>query len=262
MERRVALSTGVSLALEEHGEGTPVVLLHAWGEGRGSFERLVPLLPRTARVVVPDLRGSGDSDKPPQGYSLVAAAADVVALLDELGLDSAVLVGTSSGGYVAQQVAVSAPGRVSGLVLVGSPRSLRGIGDPFGSLLADLGDPVTLADVVALTEGIPLHAELPAGFLDRRVQEGLRIPAHVWLRGYEGLLAAEPPTDTGRIVAPTLVLWGSADELLPREDMEDLCRAVPGSELRVYDGTGHAVLWEQPERVAADIRAFLAGRLG
>ncbi len=72
-----------------------------------------------------DQRGHGDAEKPVGGYDLGSFAADVEAFMDTAGLAAAVLVGSSSGGYVAQQVALDAPSRVSGLVLVGSPRSLH-----------------------------------------------------------------------------------------------------------------------------------------
>jgi pimeloyl-ACP methyl ester carboxylesterase len=73
-----------------------------------------------------DQRGHGAADKPADGYTVVDLADDVVAFVDAVGLSSAVLLGSSSGGYVAQQVAVRTPYRVNRLVLVGSPRRLRG----------------------------------------------------------------------------------------------------------------------------------------
>src|SRR6516162_5635179 len=118
--RRVVLATGVSVPYVSAGPttGAPVVLLHAWGESWHSFDRLLPLLPGTVHAVAMDLRGHGDADKPATGYSLAEVAADVVAFMDAAGIPSAVLLGSSSGGYVAQQVAITSPDRVSGLVLV------------------------------------------------------------------------------------------------------------------------------------------------
>lgn len=126
--KRADLSTGVSLPYTSTGldSATPVLLLHAWAESSRSFDRLLPLLPETVRAIALDLRGHGDSEQPATGYSLEELAQDVVALMDALGLSSAVLLGSSSGGYVAQQVAVINPDRVAGLVLVGAPRSLQG----------------------------------------------------------------------------------------------------------------------------------------
>jgi rifampin ADP-ribosylating transferase len=258
--RRVAISTGIEIAYDEHGgAGTeaPLVLLHAWGEGRGSFDRLWPFLPDELHVIVPDLRGAGESSKPPTGYAIPDGAADVVGLLDALDIRSAWLVGTSSGGYLAQQVAVAFPERVRGLVLIGSPRSLRGAGDPFGPMLAELTDPVSREDVAALGAVIPTSVDVPPDFAERQVQDALSIPAAAWRAGYAGLLDAVPPTDAGSITAPTLIVWGADDELLGRDEAEALQRAIPGSELRIYEDTGHLVLWERPERVAEDVVRFV-----
>jgi pimeloyl-ACP methyl ester carboxylesterase len=82
-------------------------------------------VPPTLRIFAMDQRGHGDADKPADGYALVNFADDIEAFMDAVGLRSAVLLGSSSGGYVAQQVAVQAPHRVDGLVLVGAPRSLH-----------------------------------------------------------------------------------------------------------------------------------------
>ena len=87
--------------------------------------------------------------------------------------------------------------------------------------------------------------------------DGARIPAHVWRETFNGLCVATPPSDAGSITSPTLILWGDRDELLAREQEDDLVRAIPGSRMIVYEGTGHLVLWEQPERVATDLTAFV-----
>jgi rifampin ADP-ribosylating transferase len=122
----------------------PVVLLHAWGESLGRFDRLLALLPATIHAVAMDQRGHGAADKPADGYSLLELADDVVAFLDAVGLSSAVLLRSSSGGYVAQQVAIRAADRVTGLVLVGSPRSLGGR-PSFADEVGRLTDPVDRA---------------------------------------------------------------------------------------------------------------------
>lgn len=255
--QRLMLASGLRLVVREYGSGVPVLLVHAWGETHRSFDRLVPLLAGHLRLVVPDQRGAGDSDKPPDGYSLAQSAADLVELLDALDLTSIFLVGTSSGGYVAQQISVDHADRVDGLVLVGSPHSLAGGGDPFGAVLSDLHDPVTLNDVRSINSAISLDHPVPAQFLADQDQSALTIPPHVWRAAYDGLLTATPPLDTGRITIPTLVLWGATDEVLPRKQADDLVAAIPGARLVVYQGTGHLVLWEQPERVASDILSFV-----
>ena len=169
---------------------------------------------------------------------------------------SAVLVGSSSGGYVAQQVAVSRPDRVSGLVLVGAPRTLQGR-PPFADEVERLTDPVDAGWVRDSLAWFPLHQPVPRWYLDDRVRDGTRVPAHVWRATFEGLVTATPPTDQGPVTAPTLVLRGDHDDLLAGEH-QDLAAVIPQARTVVYEETGHLVLWEQPDRVAADLADFLA----
>lgn len=236
--------------------GTPVLLLHAWGESRRSFDQLVPLLPVTIRAIALDQRGHGDSGQPEEGYSLEDFAADIVAFMDVAGLSTAVLVGSSSGGYVAQQVAVTSPQRVAGLVLVGSPRDLQGR-PPFADAIDQLSDPLDADWVRESMTWFPRFHPVPRWYIDDRVRDGVRIPARVWRDTFYGLIAARPPTDAGTIVAPTLVICGGRDELLTLEQEEALSAAIPVSRLVIYEDTGHLVLWEQPERVASDLITFV-----
>ena len=105
------LSTGVRMPYVSVGpsSATPVMLLHAWGESRRSFDRLISELANSVHAVTFDQRGHGEADTPKDGYSLAAMAEDVVAFMDAIGIASAVLLGSSSGGYVAQQVAALNP---------------------------------------------------------------------------------------------------------------------------------------------------------
>ncbi len=258
--RRIALATGVELAVDEYGDGTPVLLLHAWGETHHIFDRLVPLLLDTLQLIVPDQRGVGESSKPPGGYGLFDAVDDVVALLDEMGVDTCWIAGTSSGGYVAQQLALSHPERVSGLVLIGAPSNLqRRSPDFLVQQLSLFHDPVTRDDIHTLNGVLPLHAVVPESYLEDQVLAALTIPSHVWRAGLEGLIAAEPPIQRGSITVPTLILWGEEEDVLPAEQGEELAEAIEGSHLVTYEGTGHLVLVERPERVAEDMISFIAG---
>jgi rifampin ADP-ribosylating transferase len=235
---------------------TPIVLLHAWGESWHSFDRLLPLMSGTIHAVAMDLRGHGDADKPATGYSLTQVAADVTAFMDAADLPSAVLLGSSSGGYVAQQVAVTSPHRVTGLVLVGSPRSLQGR-PSFAGEVDQLTDPVDAAWVRRFLDWFPRSRPVPRWYIEDRVSDGARMPAHVWRETLAGLVTARPPTDSATITAPALIVWGARDQLLTREDQQALAAAIPASRLIIYQDTGHLVLWEQPERVASDLAAFI-----
>jgi pimeloyl-ACP methyl ester carboxylesterase len=203
-----------------------------------------------------DQRGHGDADKPADAYAMADYVADLTAFQDALGLGPCVLVGSSSGGYVAQQFALAEPTRTAGLVLVGAPRSLRGR-PPFADEVDQLTDPLNREWVRSSLAWFEFHQPVPADYVEDRIDDGMRMPAHVWKQALAGLSDAPVPTETGTISAPTLIIWGERDNLLPRGDATRLAAAIPGARLVTYESTGHMVLWEQPERIADDITAFI-----
>jgi non-heme chloroperoxidase len=257
------LSNGLRLPYMEQGDrsGVPVVFVHAYLESWRSFELLLPHLPSSIHAFAVTQRGHGDADRPASGYRVEDSSADLAAFMDAVELEGAVIVGSSSGGYVAQRFAADHPERALGLVLVGAPRSLRD--KPTPSLLAavaELSDPIEPAFAREFVDSFALFHPVPPAFLQTMVDESLKAPAHVWRAALQGLLDAVPPTEAAAISAPTLILWGDRDEFLPRSDQEALAAAIAGSRLVIYSDTGHLVLWEQPERVAADVVAII-GRI-
>jgi pimeloyl-ACP methyl ester carboxylesterase len=98
--------------------------------------------------------------------------------------------------------------------------------------------------------------EVPQAVTEKLCEENLKVPARVWRDAFEGLVAAESPLDTGRISAPTLIVWGARDSLLPRADQEAMAAEIPGARLEIYQDVGHLPLIEAPERVAADLTAL------
>jgi rifampin ADP-ribosylating transferase len=254
--RDLRLRTGITVPCLVHGEADapPVLLLHPWGESRRTFDRLIPLL-TGFRVYAPDLRGQGEADKPADGYTLAEQADDAAAILDALNVPRAFVVGSSSGGYVAQQLAVVHPEKVAALVLVGTPMSLHGRA-PFADEVDALTDPIDEAWVRDSLSWFRLLHDVPQWFLEDRVRDGVNMPAHAWKAVLDGLAAAIPPTEAGTITAPTLILWGAEDNLLPPGDQDKLAARIAGSVLKVYPGVAHLVLWEVPEQVAEDATAF------
>jgi non-heme chloroperoxidase len=193
------LRGGLELPYVEQGdpEGVSVVLLHAWLDSRRYFDQLMARLPERIRAFAFDQRGHGHAAKPADGYGLRDFADDIGAFMDAVGLDAAVLAGASSGGYVAQRFAVDDPDRTRGLALLGSPRSLRGPRPRFADVVATLEDPIDAAFVRELNEGM-VAREVPEAVTETLCEENLKVPARVWRDAFEGLLAAEPPLDTGR----------------------------------------------------------------
>lgn len=259
-ETLVDLPTGVRLHVVVRGpdSGPALVLLHGYPDSSYSFDRLLPHLPSGMRIVAPDLRGHGRSSRPAGGYGMDGHATDVLALMDALGIRTATVLGHSMGSLVAQRMAARAPGRVESLVLVGSGASARGI-PGLEELLAAVGaleDPVP-EDFIRSFQESTVAAPVPAAFMDRVVSESLLVPSRV-LRTQLEALAVVPPLEAGAVAAPTLILWGSEDGVFPRGEQAELLERIPGARWIEYPGIGHAPHWEAPERVAADLVAFLA----
>lgn len=234
--------------------------LHGYAESWRSFELVLAALPPEIRAFALSLRGHGGPRTFAAGYSLEAIAADVAAFMDEVGIPAAVVAGSSSGGYVAQQLAVDRPERVTALILIGAPRTLRDIAavDALGQRLRELDDPVDPAFVREFITGTLARA-VSSGFLDAMIGEGVAVPAHVWQATLAALAGATPPTEVAAIAVPTLILWGDRDGFVSRADAEALRDSIPGSALVTYEGTGHAPAWEEPRRVARDVARFIRG---
>ena len=257
------LSTGVTLRYAAQGApaGVPVVLLHGLTDSHPSYAPMTAHLPDHIRAYALTTRGHGDSDKPEHGYALTDQAADVAAFLDAVGHEAAVIVGHSMGSYIAQRFAVDHPERTIGLVLIGAFRTFDH--DPgleeFRRELDEVQDPVPEQLAREFQEST-IARPLAPGQLEQAIAESCKVPAHVWRAGLDGLLDAPPPTDGGLITAPTRILWGDRDAYCPRDEQLSLIDAIPGAELIVYEGTGHALHWEEPARAAADIAAFVSPR--
>ncbi|MFF3615496.1 alpha/beta fold hydrolase [Streptomyces sp. NPDC002580] len=252
---------GLTLPYAEAGYpgGTPVVLVHGLGDSWWSFEPLLRRFPASLHGYAPTQRGHGDADRPPEGYAPEDFAADLVAFLDAVDIPRAILVGASSGGVAARIVAGSHPDRIAGLVLLGVPGTLadKPAASGLRKALEGLSDPVPRPFVEDFLSGTAARP-IARGFIETMVEESLKLPAHVWKETAAGLLDTDLAATLAGILVPTLVIWGDQDEYLPREDQQVILDAVHGAGFLVYEGAGHVVHWEQPERVVADIAAFAA----
>ena len=256
------LSTGLQVHYAEHGNraGETIIFLHAYVDSWFSYSRVLPLLSPEYHAFVPDQRGHGDSEKPECCYTADDYAADVDAFMEAVGIQKATLVADSSGGLIAQRVVLDYPQRVSRLVLIGSPTTLvnneavRELGE---GLLAGLEDPIPPEFVREFVLGT-IHDPLPEGFLARAVSQSLKVPARVWRDYWEGVvLTVDDTARLHEIGAPTLILWGEQDALLPREEQEWRAAVIPDATLKVYPETGHLAHWVRPEWVVRDLGAFL-----
>jgi non-heme chloroperoxidase len=256
----VTLPGGLRLPYVEHGDpaGVPLILLHGYSDSWRSWELLLPELPASVHAFALTQRGHGDAERPADGYRPEDHAADVAAFMDAVGLDAAVIAGHSGGSYSAQRFALDHPERTLGVVLIGAFRAFHDNPDvlELGEAIDELTDPVDPEFVRAFQEST-VAQPIPAGFLETIVIESRKLPARVWKTYLRDILEADVPTETGTIHAPTLILWGDQDAFCPRGDQDALLAAIPGARLAVYRGTGHCPHWEQPQRTAADLAAFV-----
>jgi pimeloyl-ACP methyl ester carboxylesterase len=274
---------GFTLAYDRVGAGAPVVLLHGWPGTRTDFRALAPLLADAADVVVPDLRGFGESDKhavaPADGYSAAAQARSVAGLIDELGLDPPVLVGYDIGSRIAQSLAATAAGRVRALVLA---PPLPGAGERV--LTAERQrefwyqafHQLELADQLLDGHADAVRAylrhfwshwsgpsfELSDEDLDRLAghyaRPGALTASLAWYRAGSGTvarsLAERPPAPGDRISPPTHVLWPEHDPLFPPEWSDRLDGYFSDVTVTPLPGTGHFSPLEAPQAFATAVR--------
>lgn len=250
----------IDLPYVEEGDatGVPVVMLHGATDSWRSYEPVLPHLPDDIRAVAVTMRGHGDAPKPESGYRVEDLAGDVVALMEGLDLGPAVLVGHSMGTMVAQRIAIEAPERVLGLVLAGAFGQPQANSPGLRELRADFGeiqDPIA-RDVAhefqASTTASPLDPEQ----LDVFVDETEKVPARVWREIFSAFPEVDYAAELAATAPPALIVQGGRDELIPREERKVLLGLLPGARLTVYEGAGHALHWEEPERFAADIVEF------
>ncbi|MDQ3257806.1 MAG: alpha/beta fold hydrolase, partial [Acidobacteriota bacterium] len=204
------LKTGVRIHYAEQGNaaGHPIILIHGYTDSWLSFSRVMPSLGANYHVIVPDMRGHGDSERPADGYMISDFAADVLALMDAKGLKRATIVGHSMGSFIAQQVALDAPERVERLVLVASATTARNdMVLELKQAIDKLTDPVP-EKFVREFQVSTVHHPVPNEFMEQVIIAGLKPPARVWRATMAGIVAADYKTKLGNIKVPTLILWG------------------------------------------------------
>jgi non-heme chloroperoxidase len=254
---------GLLIPYAEHGgrDGVPLVLLHGITDSHRSYEPVLAALPDSIRAIAITARGHGDAGKPQDGYDADQMAADVIAVMNELGIERAIVAGHSMGAWTARRIAVTHPERVLGVVLAGAFASFHDKPELEGLLeeFAALRDPIDPAYARAWQDST-LARPVPESFMEMIVEETCKPPARVWRAAMQGLYEArlEP---AGSVTAPTLLCWGQHDAFVPDADQERLMARIPHAELRVYEGGGHALHWERPERFANDLAEFAATRI-
>lgn len=252
------------------GAGEPVVLIHGFPTSSHLWAGVVPLVPTGHRVIVPDLVGFGRSDPPlatgPTADLSVHGHADrILALLDELRVERACLVGHGIGAAIALSVADRRPGRVTRVCLVNAvtaaswPTRQAQLARAVAAVSALLPSWALLALVRRmLARGLPasIHvAHVPDQYLRPFSAPGGSATLVRHLRALSTRPALPPPSQ--RFAGPTAIVWGAQDHVLPMADARLLQAAIPQATLNVISG-GHVAPVESPEQVAAVLTRLLA----
>ncbi len=249
----------VTLAALDTGEGTrAVVFVHGWACGAPVWESTLARLPAPYRGVAPDLRGCGDSPGSEATYDFAEYVADLDALADRLHLGRFVIAGNSLGGAIAMRYAHDRPERVAGLVLVGT----GAFPNPQSSLLRNNPDIATTGlDPARLREVMRTWSTtLDDPQLDALLERALRTPGPA--RGR--MLARHAATDNRPLLAgidaPTLVIWGEADQQRSLEEAQYLRDRIAGSELVTIPNASHCTFIDAPDAFVAHLVAFMERR--
>lgn len=254
----------MKLYREERGEGDPLLLITGLGYAIWSWQRQLPSWSQQFRCIAVENRGTGRSPKPPGPYSIEQMADDAAEALEGR---RAHVAGFSMGGYISQTLALRHPELVERLVLV-----CTGTGGP-----AYLLTPAeTTAVWVATADRTPAEfarASMPLSFrprwsenhpedFEQLLRDRLEYPTppECWRAQYEAcsrFVAHHSPIE--EIMAPTLVVHGDADRIVPYENGVELARRLPDSEFVRFPGGGHLLFLEEPDRFNSVVASFLTG---
>lgn len=239
LERHEFRRAGATIHYQVAGAGAPVVLIHGLsGSGRW-WVRNLPALARQFRVYVIDLIGFGNSRAGP-GFVLREAAACLADWLDGLGIGRARLVGHSMGGFIAADLAADQPSRVERLVLVSAA------GLPF--------ERSRLGHALALGRGL---YGLQPDFLPVLASDAYRAGPLTIMKAARELLSTDIRPKLCHVQAPTLLVWGERDSVVPLSLGQQLTRYLPRAQLAVIAGAGHVPMWDRPAEFNRLVLDFL-----
>ena len=251
---------GAKIYWDEQGQGEPILLIMGLSYTSDMWFRTRPVLVPRYRTIAFDNRGVGRSDVPPGPYSIALMASDAAAVLDAAGIGSAHILGVSMGGMIAQEFALQYPHRVRSLIL--------GCTAPGGihSIPAEASVNQTLRNNMTPEE--VAEAILPFIYdpstLRSRIEEDMAI-RRPWIQRPEGFMAQllgivawEAYSRLSRIQAPTLVIHGESDRMVPPGNAELLAARIPGAKLVMIPHASHIFATDQPEATHRAILEFLA----
>ncbi len=254
----------VRIAWERHGAGPPLLPIHGLGYARWGWEPVLPGLAEQFDVILFDNRGIGESDAPPGPYTAAEMADDAVRVLDEAGVERAHVVGTSLGGMIAQELALSHPERVDRLVLACTTPGGPNAHPMPQATVALLAEAATLEPAVALrrfvenalsSASVARSPELVDRILQHRVATAQ--PPAAWAAQAAAGATFDAYDRLPSITAATLVQHGSEDVVVDPRNADVLMQLLPDARRVVIPGSGHLFFWEYPMVFVASIRSFL-----
>lgn len=266
-------STAIDLYYEDHGAGSPIVLIHGWPLSGASWEKqTAALLAAGHRVITYDRRGFGRSSKPSIGYNYDTFAADLNAVLTTLDLKNVALVGFSMGtGEVARYLGKYGSARVHKAVLIGTlgPCLLKAADNPLGvdgSVFDGIRAAIRADRPSFLLEFLHnfYNYDVTRGKLvsERVVEDNWTVATGASAKGTLDCVSAwveDFRTDMPRIDVPTLIMHGDADRILPPDaTSRRQAKEVRGAKYVELPGGPHGVLWTHADRVNTELVSFLA----
>lgn len=266
-----ATVNGTTLYYELEGSGPPLAVLHGGlGLDHHLYRATMGELTEEHRVLWYDHRGNGRSGRPPvESITIEQLADDAAALLDTLDMTPAVVLGHSYGGYVAQELALRHPDAVTALVLVAVGPGHLGTGEVEGEdgegppvpadLAAAFTTPIASDDDLRRVFAPVLRHYVHSADLDL-LQEDFDRTIVSWeamVRGFQVLAGWSSVDRLGRISAPTLVVGGKRDPVLPWPQQVRVAKRIPDAELVLFDDASHFVWMDQPMGFWAVVEGFL-----
>ncbi len=254
----------IELYYEVHGSGEPLLLIMGLGANATGWEMQIPDFSRELRVIAFDNRGSGRSDKPKEPYTIPQMADDAAGLLEALGIFSTHVYGMSMGGMIAQEMALRHPQRLRTLVLgstmAGGPKAV--MAGP--QLIQQWASTAILPLEQAVETGLTFlySDEFIARNKERLVKRALELahlmpPIDALQRQFMAITQFDSYGRLHQIQAPTLIITGTEDKIVPAENSRILAERIPGARLVELEGAGHGFLAEKAEEANAAVMDFL-----
>ena len=261
---KMAPADGVQIAVYARGRGKPIVMINGLGACAQDWGPLADSLAQHARVITFDNRGAGRSVAPADPFSLERMAQDTAAVFEACGLDSANLIGHSMGGMIAQLIAVTRPDLVERLVLIGTHAGAKSAvpSTPEARAAMFSQEKLPRAELVRrqfMVYVAPHFFEHDRDTFERMVAARLAnlIPLEMWQLQLQAIVQSERAESVRAIRAPTLIIHGREDPLVPFANGERLRDLIPGACLVALAECGHMVNWEKSVEAATAISEFL-----